>query len=110
MDEQEFQDYRLLDRLSRSASGDLYRAVAHTGTQELLLQQLPLELPAEQLAQDMRWLARPVAALGRPAVSRIVSSGQSDGVSSTWSMRTQPASPCRRSSLARRKSWSRPLL
>ena len=40
MDEQEFQDYRLLDRLSRSASGDLYRVVAHTGTQELLLQQL----------------------------------------------------------------------
>lgn len=78
MDEQEFQDYRLLDRLSRSASGDLYRVVAHTGTQELLLQQLPLELSAEQLAQDMRWLARPVAALGRPAVSRIVSSGQSD--------------------------------
>lgn len=77
MDEQ-FQHYRLLDRLSRSASGDLYRAVAQTGTQQLLLQPLPLALPAEKLAQDVRWLARPVASLGRAAVSRIVASGQND--------------------------------
>lgn len=78
MDKQQFQHYRLLDRLSRSASGDLYRVVAQTGTQHLLLQPLPLALPAEKLAQDVRWLARPVASLGRPAVSHIVSSGQND--------------------------------
>jgi serine/threonine-protein kinase len=78
MDEQRFQDYRLLQRLSRSASGDLYRVAPAQGTHQLLLQRFPLALPVEKLAQDLRWLSRPVASLGRPAVSRIVASGQGD--------------------------------
>lgn len=78
MNEQRFRDYRLLQRLSHSGSGDLYRVMPAEGTQQLLLQVLPLGLPVDKLAQDLRWLARPVASLGRPAVSRIVASGESD--------------------------------
>jgi hypothetical protein len=78
MDEQRFHNYRLLERLGRSASGDLHRVLPVDGTQRLLLQQLPLAIPAGKLAQDLRWMARPVASLGRPAVSRIVAYGNSD--------------------------------